>query len=104
MPLEKPLTKGQIEAMKNEFMELDVDGDGTISIEELGKILRSQRTQLKVPESEIKRVLREIDQDGDGTINLKEYYLNRINKSNKHLIYRALVKRSTARKQFSKFD
>ena len=58
------------------------------------------RTQLKVSETEIKRVLRTIDTDGDGTIDLKEYS----SKVNNHLIRRALVKRSTARKQFSKFD
>ena len=62
------------------------------------------RSTLKVSETEIKRVLKDIDKDGDGTINMKEYFANMKNKTNRHLIHRALVQRSTARKQFMKFD
>jgi calmodulin len=104
MPISKPITDKELEKLQKEFLELDVDGDGTITVEELGKVLRSMRSMLKVSESEIKRVLRDIDKDGDGTINMKEYFSNMKNKSNKHLIHRALVTRSKARKQFMKFD
>ena len=104
MPLSKQLSEKDIEKLQKEFLELDGDGDGTITVEEIGKVLRSMRTQLKVSESEIKRVLRDIDKDGDGVINMKEYFGNMKNKTDRHLIHRALVHRSKARKQFEKFD
>lgn len=105
MPLyQKQLKTDEIEAMKKEFLELDLDGDGTITIAELGTVLRSMRKKLKASESEIKRVLRDVDMDGDGTVNLKEYFLSMKNSSNCNLIHRALVQRSKARKQFKKWD
>ena len=104
MPLSKPISDKELEKLQKEFLELDKDGDGTITVEELGNVLRSMKSILKVSESEIKRVLRDIDKDGDGTINIKEYFANMKNKTNRHLIHRALVHRSKARKQFMKFD
>ena len=104
MPLSKQLTEKQIAKLQEEFLELDEDGDGTITVEEIGKILRSMKQALKVSESEIKRVLADIDKDGDGTVNMKEYFSNMKNKTDRHLIHRALVTRSKARKQFAKFD
>ena len=104
MPLSKPISDKEVAKLQKEFLELDGDGDGTITVEELGNVLRSMRSTLKVSESEIKRVLKDIDKDGDGIINMKEYFANMKNKTNRHLIHRALVQRSTARKQFMKFD
>ena len=46
----KPLKESKINEMKNEFLKLDIDGDGSISLEELGKILRSMKGKLKVSE------------------------------------------------------
>ena len=45
-----------------------------------------------------------MDANGDGTIDLNEYLANMKNRTDRHLIHRALVQRSTARKQFMKFD
>ena len=104
MPISKPITDKELEKLQKEFLELDVDGDGTITVEELGKVLRSMRSMLKVSESEIKRVLRDIDKDDDGAISMKEYFSHMKNFNNKYLIHRALVQRSKARKQFMKFD
>ena len=70
MPLSKQLTEKQIKKLEEEFLELDEDGDGTITVEEIGKILRSMKKALKVNESEIKRVLADIDKDGDGAVNI----------------------------------
>ena len=64
MPLSKQLTEKQIKKLEEEFLELDEDGDGTITVDEIGKILRSMKKALKVNESEIKRVLADIDKDG----------------------------------------
>lgn len=107
MPLPKRLPKklyaGDINKMKKEFLKLDLDGDGIITIEEAGNVLR-ELTELKASESEIRRVLRQVDMDGDGTINLKEYYENMKNSNDRNLIYRTLVHRSKDRQLFKKFD
>ena len=90
--------------MKKEFLLLDTDGDGTISVNELGAVLRSMRGKLKATESDIKRALKEIDRDGDGTIDLKEYIKSRKNKTNMDLVHRALVQRAKIRKEFERYD
>ena len=68
MPLSKPLTEKEVQKLQKEFLELDGDGDGTITVKELENALRSMRSTLNVSGSEIKRVLKDIDKDGDGTI------------------------------------
>ena len=100
----KPLKEAKIKEMQKEFLNLDTDGDGNITVEELGTVLRSMMGKLKVSEEEIAKVLKEIDLDGDGTINLNEYFVNMKNSDSKNLIHRALVQRSKARKSFEKFD
>jgi Ca2+-binding EF-hand superfamily protein len=90
--------------LQKELMDCDADGDGQITVKELGNVLRGLKAKLKVSETAIKKVLREIDADGDGTINLKEYYDNMGNSDSKNLIYRALMQRSKARQQFEKYD
>ena len=99
-----PLTREQIDAMKIEFLQLDADGDGKISTEEVEHALRSMRGKLRASESDIKSALRDIDKNGDGIINLKEYCINRRTKTNGDLIHRALVQRSRIRKEFARFD
>ena len=99
-----PLTKEQVQKMKSEFLALDADGDGTITVSELEKVLRSMRGKLKASDADIKRAIKEIDKDGDGTIDLEEYMKSRKNKTNMDLIHRALVQRSRVRKEFERFD
>ena len=99
-----PLTKEQITKMKSEFLALDADGDGTITVKELENVLRSMRGKLKASDADIKRAIKEIDKDGDGTIDLEEYLKSRRNKTNMDLIHRALVQRSRVRKEFERFD
>lgn len=48
------------------FNLFDIDGDGEISLEELGTILRAQGNVML--ETEIKAVMRAIDTNGDGVI------------------------------------
>ena len=100
----KKLEQDDIIRLQKEFLDCDADGDGIITVKELGSVLRGLKTKLKVSETEIKKVLREIDQDGDGKINLKEYFDAMAASTNKNLIHRALLQRSRARKQFEKYD
>ena len=100
----KPLKEAKIKEMQEEFLNLDADGDGNITVEELGNVLRSMMGKLKVSEEDIAKVIKEVDLDGDGTIDLKEYFANMENSNSKNIIHRALVQRSKARKAFEKFD
>ena len=98
------LTKQQIENVKNEFLLLDVDGDGTITVDELAGVLRSMKTELQASDKDIERALKDVDRDGDGTIDLEEYLKSRKYKTNRDLLHRALVTRSKIRKEFEEYD
>ena len=104
MPPRLQLTSEEIENMKTEFLKLDVDGDGTITIDELSTILRSMKMELDISEDDIKRTLNDIDRDGDGTIGIEEFVESRKHKSNKDLLHRALLIRKRIRKVFDRFD
>ena len=94
--------------MKKEFLELDFDGDGTISTKELETALYSLRIKLKLTESDIHHTLQEIDKDGNGTIDLNEYYKYMRGNTGTHIrskiIYRALFQLSLVRKEFQIYD
>ena len=94
--------------MKEEFMELDFDGNGLISINELERVVHSLRIKLKLTECEIREFLHEIDRDGDGNIDLKEYFKymrgNIGTPLHSNLLYRVLFQLSLIRKDFHKFD
>ena len=98
------LTKEQIDKMKKEFLLLDMDGDGTITVDELADALRSMKTKLEISEEDIKRTVRDVDRDGDGTINLDEYVKSRKHKTDRDQLHRALVTRSKIRKEFEEYD
>jgi len=55
------------------FNLFDIDGDGEISLEELGTILRAQGNLMV--EADIKAVMRAIDTNGDGVIDREEWAL-----------------------------
>ena len=104
MPPRLQLTNSQIEKMKDEFLKLDVDGNGTITIDELADVLRGLRPHLNVSEEDIVRTLKDIDRDGDGTVDVEEYIKSRKYKTNMDLLHRALVLRSQIRKEFEDYD
>ena len=100
MESEKPFKTAQVQGMIKEFLCLDADGDGTITVDELEKVLRSMRGKSKPSEIEIKKAIKEIDRDGDGTIDMDEYVRSCRNKATQDLIHRALVQSSKIRKEF----
>ena len=58
--------------MKQEFLELDFDGDGSVSTKEIEKVLHSLRIKLKLNEGDIRKLLQEIDKDGNGVLATSE--------------------------------
>ena len=104
MDSEKPFKKEQVQGMIKEFLCLDADGDGTITVDELEKVLRSMRGKSKPSEIDIKKAIKEIDKNGDGTIDMDEYVRSCRNKATQDLIHRALVQSSKIRKEFERFD
>ena len=49
-------------------------------------------------------MIKEIDTDGSGTITVEEYMKNMKDKTNKDCIHRALIQRSSIRRDFHKYD
>ena len=64
-----------IEKLTKAFNELDINGDGFISADELGEMIGSD-----VKEFELKKFMKEADSNGDGFIDFKEFcdYLTKI--------------------------
>ena len=94
----------QMKALQREFMGIDVDGNGEVSIEELGTLLRSMRVKLRVSESQIKRALKQIDINGDGTIDSDEMMEVLEKYDTDGIVYKLLNERSSIRQEFLKYD
>lgn len=65
------LTEDQIEEFKEAFSLFDKDGDGTITAEELGVVMRSLGR--KPTMEELKAMIAEVDDDGSGQIEFPEF-------------------------------
>ena len=90
--------------LKSDFLAMDADGDGTVSVEEMGKILRAMKTKLRMSETEIKRTLKEFDMDGNGEIEVSEFLYCMENSKKKDLIHRAILQHSHIHREFKQFD
>lgn len=55
-----------LQEFKEAFALFDQDGDGTITIKELGMVMRSLGQNPSL--SDLKEMIREVDADGNGTI------------------------------------
>ena len=104
MPKTEHLSKEKIAQYRNEFLLLDTDGDGTVSCAELANVLRTMRVKFKLTDGGINKMIKEIDTDGSGTITVEEYMNNMKDKTNKDCIHRALIQRSSIRRDFHKYD
>ena len=90
--------------MKKEFLALDLDGNGDISVKELECLLKSIKRKLRMTEKEIMKMVEKTDQNGDGCVDLEEF-LNLIETAEqKKVIHKELIQRSGVRKAFEKYD
>ena len=99
------LSESEIKKLKKAFLDLDEDGSGEITIDELKSILRDPR--LKISENDIDKMLEEFDLDGSGGIDVSEFLIlmsSRKNKELKKKIHKAILMRSPIRKAFNEFD
>ena len=90
--------------LKAEFLALDADGDGDISIKEMDTLLKSVKSKLRMSESEIRKLIREVDQNGDGKVDVQEFFKMIECGKKRDVIYKELVKRSGIRQSFQKYD
>ena len=65
------LSEAEVAEIKEAFNEVDVDGNGTVSPEELQKFMKEQGE--KLPEGVINVMVAMVDTDGDGKINFEEF-------------------------------
>ncbi|RZF41227.1 hypothetical protein LSTR_LSTR011608 [Laodelphax striatellus] len=66
-----PLSKTQMQEFREAFRLFDKDGDGSITQEELGRVMRSLGQFAR--EEELQQMLQEIDIDGDGYFSFEEF-------------------------------
>uniref|UniRef100_A0A6B2E5I9 Putative calmodulin-like isoform x3 n=2 Tax=Phlebotominae TaxID=7198 RepID=A0A6B2E5I9_9DIPT len=65
------LSEEQVAEFKEAFMLFDKDEDGTITMAELGVVMRSLGQ--RPTETELRDMVNEVDQDGNGTIEFNEF-------------------------------
>ncbi|XP_066140685.1 calmodulin-like isoform X5 [Euwallacea fornicatus] len=65
------LSEDQVAEFKEAFMLFDKDEDGTITMAELGVVMRSLGQ--RPTETELRDMVNEVDQDGNGTIEFNEF-------------------------------
>ncbi|XP_052805416.1 calmodulin-like isoform X2 [Mya arenaria] len=72
------LTDDQIREYREAFSLFDKDGDGMITTQELGTVLKSLCQ--KPTDNELKDMINEVDLDGNGTIDFDEFLAMMTNK------------------------
>ena len=67
----KKFTDEEITQLKQAFALFDLDGNGYITNDELGTVLRKMGQE--PTDEEVEQMIAEIDEDGDGTIDFEEF-------------------------------
>ena len=93
-----------LQELKLEFVGLDKDGNGEVSVDELETLLRSMQVKLRLSETEIRKALKMIDSNGDGTIEMGELTAVIEQFDTDGVIYKALSNRLEIRREFQKYD
>lgn len=70
-PKAAAVSGGAMDQVEKVFRKFDSNGDGKISLSELGAILNALGT--KTSAEEVRRIMLEVDTDGDGFIDMKEF-------------------------------
>ncbi|KAG8515958.1 Calmodulin-like protein 3 [Galemys pyrenaicus] len=70
-PMADQLTEEQLAEFKEAFSLFDKDGDGTITTQELGTVMRSLGQN--PTEADLQNMVSEIDRDGNGTVDFPEF-------------------------------
>lgn len=65
------MSESDISGFKDAFSLFDIDGDGSITIKELGTVMRSLGQN--PTEAELQHMMNEVDEDGNGTIDFSEF-------------------------------
>jgi Ca2+-binding EF-hand superfamily protein len=96
------LTEEEIAKIKTQFLSLDEDGSGELSIDELSSILKDPK--LKMTPEDVNHLMTEFDIDGSGTINVCEFLILMSKRKNRKMIHRAIILRTSIRKAFKEMD
>ena len=99
------LSESEISQLKREFLDIDEDGSGEISVGELKNILKDPR--LKMSDEAINNLLKDFDLDGSGGIDVGEFLIlmgNRKNQDLKKMIHKAIIMKCPIRRAFNESD
>lgn len=64
-----------VRVLRDQFLSIDKDGSGTITIDEMRTVLKEQKGQKRtaIGDAEIENILKSMDLDGDGVIDYMEF-------------------------------
>lgn len=65
------LTKQELEDYEDAFRVFDRDGDGSITVTELGDVMR--KLAMNPTDAELQDMVNEVDADGNGNVDLPEF-------------------------------
>ena len=90
--------------LKAEFMELDTDGDGSISIDEMEALLTRMKVKLQLSGRDVQRMVKQFDRNGDGIVDMQEFHRMIGTGSKRTVIHKALIQRAGIRRSFKNYD
>lgn len=71
------MDKGDVEPLRNSFLEIDRDRTGFITVEELSQALLE--SQIELTEEQVHQIVKEVDIHGNGKINYTEFITASLN-------------------------